>query len=116
MAWFDGVADGTASFCRYTQQGFLRLANNPSVFPEAITADAAWGLFDVMLSDPRVVMAPEPAGIEPLWRRATAGRPFTPKLWNDAFLTAFAAAGGYELVTFDQGLASNAPGSVRLLA
>jgi predicted nucleic acid-binding protein len=28
---------------------------------------------------------------------------FAPKLWSDAYLAAFAIAGGYQLVTFDRG-------------
>ena len=31
--WFDGLPAGAVCFfCRFTQQGFLRLASNPSVF------------------------------------------------------------------------------------
>ena len=45
----------------------------------------------------------EPAGTELLWRGYTQGETFTPKVWNDAFLSAFAEAAAYELVTFDKG-------------
>jgi toxin-antitoxin system PIN domain toxin len=105
-AWFDGVADETACFCRLTQQAFLRLSNNPSVFPsEAVSADVAWQLYDTTLGDPRVTFTHEPAGLENAWRAFTQGRSFSPKLWNDAYLAAFVQAGGYEVMTFDQGFA-----------
>jgi predicted nucleic acid-binding protein len=29
LAWFNSLSDETAFFCRLTQQGFLRWANNP---------------------------------------------------------------------------------------
>ncbi len=42
---------------------------------------------------------------------ATARESFTPKLWNDAYLAAFARAAGYTLTTFDKGF-SRYPGLV----
>ncbi len=35
----------------------------------------------------------------------TQGGTFSPNVWNDAYLAAFAMAGGYELVSFDKGFA-----------
>jgi predicted nucleic acid-binding protein len=87
-----------------TQQGFLRLANNPKAFPnDAVTTEAAWQLYDTIRSDPRMSFAPEPDDLEAHWRRDTAGHKYSPNLWTDAFLSAFARAGGFELVTFDAG-------------
>ena len=104
--WFGGISDGNGSFCRMTQQGFLRLSTNPKVLgSDAVTLVDAWRLYDRFLSDPRVVFAPEPEGIELLWRGHTRARPFSPKVWNDAYLAAFAQAAGYGLVTFDRGFA-----------
>lgn len=107
LAWLSALADDEAAyFCRTTQQGFLRLSNNPQVFPgDAVTTTVAWQLYDMALSDPRVSFADEPVGLEAAWRPFTHGRQFTPKLWNDAYLAAFAQVGGYEVVTFDHGLA-----------
>jgi predicted nucleic acid-binding protein len=45
----------------------------------------------------------EPAGIESLWRSLTRPRTYSPKLWNDAYLAAFAELLGFEVVTFDRG-------------
>ena len=35
----------------------------------------------------------------------TRRRTFSPKVWNDAYLAAFAKASGFDVVTFDKGLA-----------
>ena len=45
-AWFGSLPSAGAAFCRFTQQGFLRLATNPSVFQdEAVTlADVIKGV------------------------------------------------------------------------
>jgi uncharacterized protein len=106
-SWFDGLPNDTVCcFCRLTQQGFLRLATNRSVFgKDAVTLPDAWQLYDLFLSDPRISFAEEPAQIETHWRTYTQSRSFSPQVWNDAYLAAFALAGGLELVTFDRGFA-----------
>ncbi len=102
--WFDGLSDQVCYFCRLTQQGFLRLATNPSVFGKnAVTLPDAWQKFDLFLSDPRVSFADEPEGLESYWRGYTQRQSFSPKVWNDAFLAAFARAADYRMVTFDRG-------------
>ena len=102
--WFDARADGECSFCRLTQQGFLRLATNAKAFAtEAVSLADAWQLYDALLSDRRVSFSTEPPGLEPHWRNYTQRRTFSPKVWNDAFLAAFARAAGLHAVTFDQG-------------
>lgn len=102
-AWFEGIVD-KLYFCRTTQQGFLRLATNPKVFSEdAVSMLDAWKLYDEFSSDPRIEFAREPEGIETEWRRYTRSESFSPKVWNDAYLAAFARLNRLELVTFDQG-------------
>jgi uncharacterized protein len=108
-AWFDGLVDDTCMFCRMTQQGFLRLATNPRAFgQEAITLAEAWQTYDAFIADPRVFLAAEPPGIEPFWRDYTDRRTFSPKVWNDGYLAAFARAADFRVVTFDQGFAQYA--------
>jgi uncharacterized protein len=60
-------------------------------------------MYDALLVDPRISFAGEPPGVELLWRGYTQHGSFSPNLWNDAYLAAFARAAGYELVTFDKG-------------
>ena len=109
-AWFEALPSGeSVRFCRMTQQGFLRLATNPKAFGnEAVPLIRAWELYDAFLGDPRVSFVQEPAGVEPLWRSYTQGQTFSPKVWNDAYLAAFARAAGLTIltmVTFDGGFA-----------
>ena len=107
--WFLAT-DETASFafCRLTQQGFLRLATHPHVGGtggQAMTLRDAWQMYDRILEDPRVNIASEPSDIESRWRQLTQAAMYSPKVWNDAFLAAFAQVNGYEVVTLDQGFA-----------
>jgi toxin-antitoxin system PIN domain toxin len=104
--WFKALSDESLIFCRMTQQGFLRLASNAKVFPkDAVSLTDAWKLYDSILTDPRISFVVEPTGIEPQWRAFSQGSTFSPNVWNDAYLAAFATLGGYELVSFDKGFA-----------
>lgn len=93
-------------FCRATQQGFLRLLTRADVLAPygnpPLTNAEAWAAYEALVGDERIVMADgEPAGLQEAWARwATTNRPF-PKLWVDAYLAAYARAGGYRLVTTD---------------
>jgi predicted nucleic acid-binding protein len=40
-----------------------------------------------------------------LWRNHTQQRSFSPKVWNDAYLAAFAQAANFQVATFDRGFA-----------
>ena len=72
-AWFDSVDVRTALWCRVTQQGFLRLASNPSVFgAEALTLRDAWSCYDALRGDERTGFVAEAAGLERLWREHTS--------------------------------------------
>lgn len=102
--WFEETAPDSCSFCRLTQLGFLRLATNPKAFREATaTLVQAWRMYDAFVADPRVICADEPDELEVFWREYTRRRAFSPKVWNDAYLAAFARAAGFEVVSFDQG-------------
>ena len=105
--WFDALPnDAICFFGRMTQQGFLRLATNPSVFGKhAVTLLDAWEKYDIFLGDPRIAFAEEPTDLENHWRSFTQFQSFSPKVWNDAYLAAFALAGNLELVTFDKAFA-----------
>ena len=105
-AWFDGLSTGEVCFfCRLAQQGVLRLATNRSVFGKhALTLAEAWQKYDLLLGDPRVAFADEPADVEKHWRAFTQSHTYSPKVWNDAYLAAFALAAKLNVVTFDRGL------------
>ncbi len=104
--WFDSIANGPCVFCRVTQMGFLRLATNPMVLPlDAVTLSQAWTMYDSIVASPRISFADEPTGLDARWRRNAQGKTFSPKIWNDAYLAAFAEAANLALVTFDKGFA-----------
>ena len=105
--WFDRQADDSVFFCRMTQQGMLRLATYRPIFKdEAVTMIVAWAIYDAFVDDPKVaVFEGEPIGIELEWRNITSRSTFSPKVWSDAWLAAFAKAAGLRVVTFDRGFA-----------
>jgi toxin-antitoxin system PIN domain toxin len=104
LTWFDGRPANSCAFCRMTQQGYLRLASNPKLFgADTLTLPKAWKAYDTALEDERVVFETEPAGVEMEWRSLTSGESFSAKIWNDAFLAAFAKQSALQLVTFDRG-------------
>jgi toxin-antitoxin system PIN domain toxin len=64
-SWFEALTDERCSYCRLTQQGFLRLVTNPQAFgEEAVSMSAAWQMYNAFLGDPRVVFSEEPVNLE----------------------------------------------------
>ena len=107
-AWAETITQPHAlSVCRVSQLGLLRLLNNPVVMKEhALSTIECWRVYDTLMTDERFVFRPEPAGLERALQKLTRPHSFAPKLWQDAYLAAFAIAGGLQLVTFDQGFRS----------
>ena len=107
VAWFNTVVNpGSVHFCRATQQSLLRLLTTASVLAPfgnpPLTNHQAWSVYDALLADGRITFqAREPAGLEARWRQFAERRMASPKLWMDAYLAAFALAGGYQMVTTD---------------
>ena len=52
----------------------------------------------------------EAEGLERRWREYASSRTYSPKVWTDAYLAAFASSAGLTMVTFDRAIASF-PGS-----
>lgn len=105
-AWFSSVRPGdTCNFCRLTQAAFLRLSNNPKVFSEAaVSQEDAWNLYDHFLANQNIRFPDEPPDLQIAWRKLTSNKRFSPNLWNDAYLAAFATVANLVVVTFDSGL------------
>jgi hypothetical protein len=67
-----------------------------------LTNEEAWVVYLAFLNDGRIdFLGHEPAGLEGYWREYAVRQTSSPKLWPDAYLAAFARAGGYRLVTTD---------------
>jgi uncharacterized protein len=96
----------TAFFCRSTQQSFLRLLTTAAVLAPygipPLSNKAAWSAYEGFLADKRIAWTEEPHGLQATWKKLAAGPKASPKLWMDAYLAAFAIAGGFQLVTTDQ--------------
>lgn len=107
-AWLKTVDKPESVFlCRATQQAILRLLTNPSVLGlyglPPLTNRQAWSICEALLADDRIAYhADEPAGLEPLWKEYALRGTASSKLWMDAYLAAFARAGGYRMVTTDE--------------
>jgi uncharacterized protein len=103
--WAESVPASGAVLCRVTQMGLLRLLNNPAVMQEEVlgTADC-WSVWRRLLEDERFRFSlEEPPALDVAFERFTLGRSFSPRLWTDAYLAAYANAGRLTLVTFDKG-------------
>ncbi len=104
LKWFESIEREKVVFCRQTQQGFIRLATNAKAFGnESVTMKVAWKLYEAIIADSRIALHPEPSDIEETWKAFTLQNARSPKLWNDAWLAAFAVVESLELVSFDKG-------------
>ena len=108
QAWLRSV-DQSASllFCRSTQQSFLRLLSTPTIPGlmglQPLTNADAWSVYETITADERVALRlEEPTGIDAHWRRFASRPTASTKLWMDAYLAAFAMAGGLTMVTTDR--------------
>lgn len=105
--WLETILEPAAIFfCRATQQAFLRLLTNKAVLAPygnaPLTNREAWMAYEALLADDRVVFrAEEPVGLELHWKQFAVRDTASPKLWMDAYLAAFALAGGHQMVTTD---------------
>jgi toxin-antitoxin system PIN domain toxin len=108
-------AETTLVFCRFTQMGLLRLLTTQSVMGRGtLTQAEAWEAYDRWIEAAGAEFADEPAGLDSIFRSATAAKQASPKDWADAYLAAFSSAMGMPLVTFDRALAGRVEGAVVL--
>jgi toxin-antitoxin system PIN domain toxin len=105
--WLNSLGSAEVAFCRISQMGLLRLLTNASVMgADVLSSRKAWTTYEAILADGRVHFAPEPFGLGDEWRKLTAQERPTPRVWTDAYLAAFARAGGMRLVTLDRAILS----------
>ena len=95
-----------ALWCRATQQSFLRLASTPALHQvydtKGMTNRDALVAMDALQALPQVALLDEPSGTVALWRTLAGLASASPKVWMDAYLAAFAIAGGLRMVTLDR--------------
>jgi uncharacterized protein len=118
--WFEGEesTDTRLFFCRVTQKGLLRLLTNSRIMGEnTLGAAGAWRYYDALCEDGRVRFAAEPPRLESLWRESTLLRDADgPSIWTDSYLSAFAVAAGFTIVTFDRAFRHHRGTAVRVLS
>lgn len=103
-AWLSKRTEASIVICRMSQNGLLRLLTQKAIVGDyARTMSEAWQVYDTLMADTRFLFVSEPSGVEDLWRRLCPPSVIAPHLWTDAYLAAFAAADGMQLVTFDKG-------------
>jgi len=115
-AWLDSEPDDAElCFCRFTQLGFLRLLTTSVVMGSQVCSQVeAWLTYDDWLKNGHASYVEEPSSIEPAFRTLSRSPQAAPKDWADSYLSAFAQASGFRMVTFDQTLARKTMGSILL--
>ena len=104
IEWLEQQDEQSIILCRNTQLGLLRLLCNLSVMRDDIcTLAQAWQIYDNVFGDTRFDFYHEPEGLENYLREFTSTGRVSPKLWQDAYLAAFARSSKIHLVTFDRG-------------
>src|SRR5437016_12691511 len=100
--WFEQAGEEQFFFCRFTQITVLRLLTTEKIMgKDTRSMSEAWALWDRTWADDRVVFLPEPENIEREFRSLSRLTSWSPKVWADAYLLAFASVAGLNLVTFD---------------
>lgn len=99
--WFEGIADEQFLFCRLTQIAVLRLLTTQSVMKTDVkTMKQAWRVWSQIWVDDRIAFLDEPAGLDQEFQARSSAGTASPKIWADAYLSAFAAVAGLRFVAF----------------
>lgn len=100
--YWDEEATDTLAFCRVTALALLRFLTNPRILGDAaLDGEKAWQALRIWLSVPKVQFLSEPAGLDEWLGQWSREQDIRSGQWTDAYLAAFAAAGGCRLVAFD---------------
>ena len=92
------------AFCRMTQLGLLRLLSNERVMgPQRMDHGQAWAVVGDLTAQENVDVLDEPTGLDRHLAVLCARGGSSPGFWSDAYLAAFALAGGHRFATFDRG-------------
>jgi|SRR5215472_9159469 len=96
--WLEQAGQEQLLFCRFTQITVLRLLTTEQIMgKDTKSMSEAWGLWDRIWSDDRVVFLPEPEDLEREFRTRSRLSSPSPKVWADAYLLAFASVAGLRL-------------------
>ena len=115
--WLEKSIDSAEfAFCRVTQHGLLRLLTHPKVMKnDPRSPEDAWFIYDKWVLVTEATLKREPDGFEEVWRSLTAGRYRGNDHFTDAYLSAFAAVGGFTVATLDRKFKRHAGARVEIL-
>jgi len=100
--YWDDEAANELAFCRVTALALLRHLSNARILGEAaLDGGAAWRALETWLALPQITLLGEPAGLDELLGQWAGQLNLRAGKWTDAYLAAFAVAGGCRVVTFD---------------
>jgi toxin-antitoxin system PIN domain toxin len=102
LRYWQHEAGDEMAFCRITALDLLRHLTNPRIAgPGALDGAAAWRALKSWLLVPGVRLLSEPVALDEWLERWSTTQNPRGGDWTDAYLAAFAAAGGCRLVAFD---------------
>lgn len=105
LDWLKEQSPKSVLICRVVQMGALRLLTKPSVMKgEVVNPAVFWKMWDRLRQDSRFAFVTEPETFDSEWKKMTSSLATGESAGTDAYLSAFAKAGGYILVTFDKGM------------
>jgi uncharacterized protein len=81
---------------------------------DSMSQRQCWDVYDLWVNSGLAIVAQDPPELEAEMRGETSQDSVSPKVWADAYLAAFAAAGNLTLVTLDRALAAKTKGAVLL--
>lgn len=102
MEYWNNEAAEIIAISRVSMLGFLRILGNPAAMAgQPLSLQDAWRIYLNVNGDPSFRFVSEPEHIEVVLERFVETQSFTSRSWTDAYLAAFAIAGGQRLVSFD---------------
>jgi uncharacterized protein len=103
--WIEQSSGDEFYFCRLTQLTVLRLLTTEKIMgKDTRTMAEAWDAWDQLLIDSLIDFLPEPPTLEQELRSRSQLSGRSPKVWADAYLSAFALLARLRLVTFGRAL------------
>ena len=100
--YWQSEASEDVAFCRVTALALLRHLTNPRIMQHAVlTGGEAWEAYERWLALPEILFLADPSGLDEQLGQLSRSIPIDAALWTDAYLAAFALAGGCRLVAFD---------------
>lgn len=106
IEWLAGQdAPSALLCCRVAQMGALRILTRPAAMGEdVLNAAEFWRGWSQLMQDERFAFAAEPEGLAAAWLKLTLPFEKGRCAETDAYFAARALAGGWALVTLDQGM------------